>query len=218
MEKQLIAEDMTLLKNIESDLKYFTPALLEVKEAYNALDLQQFDNEVFIKIKNNGYETIRAKAIDDLDSQLLKAGIKNSTLRENSLNALIEPLSRLYNAIEKLKSVQVLRSNPRSEAVLELTQISFIDDSFIISEAEQEKFAEIHCRTYLSNANHVALVNDLNSVVALLNKLGTEHQDLIFDPRESHKTPQQAFQRLVDVHRTDWSFFVNQRALKSILK
>ncbi|MBC7745676.1 MAG: hypothetical protein H7096_11285 [Flavobacterium sp.] len=217
--RELINEDLRLLDNLKSDMTYWSNPLQNVKECYEALDLGDLTTEVFNALKSSGgYDKIREIFIKDLNSQLDKSGIKNTALRDTAMQGASEPLTNLLNAIEGLKNVIVRPYNKMGEPTLSLDQISFIGGKFIIGEEEKEKFAEIHCRTYLSNPKHVSLVNDLNALVALLNKIGTEYQDLVFDPRETSKTPQQAFQRLVDVDRTDWSFFVNQLALKSILK
>jgi hypothetical protein len=153
-ERVLISQNDSLLLEICSDLRKYTPALNKLKTAYDLLELKpDFSDSLYKELVTSGTSRIIKVYMEDLNKQLDKSGIKNSNIRNVALAGADEPLQRLKDALHELKEVQPVSPygvNPRS-IILPLNQITYLEGAFVITDKDKEVIAETHCRIYLEN-------------------------------------------------------------------
>lgn len=150
--RKLIYQDDSLLTDICNDLRKFKPALEKLKAAYAALELtEDFNDSIHKELITKGSARMTEQYKKELNAQLDKSGITNTSLRAVALSGAEEPQMLLSKALQELKEVVLIPSyvtNPRHQ-VLSLRQISYVDQDFVITDQDRESIAETHCRIYL---------------------------------------------------------------------
>ncbi len=153
MEKrELIFENKALLNVILGDLKQYMPKLTPLKNAYEALEIGAFTDEIFTDLKKNGIRKVLEQFQTSLEAQLDKSGITNTNLRRVALDGSEAPKIELRNTYEALKNVnvEIYQFGPHRIKTLDLSEISFIDGNFKVG--NPEAIAENHCRVYLNDS------------------------------------------------------------------
>lgn len=167
-ERVLIYENEAVFQAIKGDLNHFQPKLKALKEAYDALEIGDFTNDIFAEIKESGINKILTDFEIDLNKQLDQSGIKNVNLRSVALNGTDLVKQNLTSAFEALQSVtiDIPAYGIQRNKSLELQEIAFMNDAFVIANPEQIK--ELHCRIYLQDEAdryiHSVLVDLKNSL------------------------------------------------------
>lgn len=180
MDRKLIYQNNPLLADICGDLIKLKPSLNKLKQAYEALELkEEFNDIIYKELVSKGSSRIAEKYKTELNRQLDKSGITNKNLRMVALSGTEEPLKALGDAITTLKEFKLVpsyASNPRHQ-VLSVTQITFINDAFIITDEDKESIAEMYCRVYLETDEDHKTYNillDLQKALAAFEFLKTE--------------------------------------------
>ncbi len=170
MEKILIFEDEKLLEAIIADLGQYQPSLAQLKAAYEALELGEFNDEVFTDLKAHRLGKLIAEYEKNLEDQLDSAGIKNTNLRRVSLEGTEVPKRDLYKAHDALKAVnvQVYQYGPTRHKTLDLSEICFKDGIFQVENVEA--IAENHCRVYLNDEKDRELYAKMEKVKNAINE------------------------------------------------
>lgn len=178
-ERKLIHDNVAMYNAIAGDLNKYMPSLRLLKQAYDALEIGDFNDAIFSDIKKNGIEKILLDFDKNLQSQLDKSGIKNSNLRRVALEGSETAKANLTNAYEALKTVtiDIPAYGVQRSKTLDLKDISFIDGTFKIADPEQVK--EQFCRVYLEDQDDhyifnvlVHLRNSLNNFSVMAKKFG----------------------------------------------
>jgi len=155
----MFREDTALLANIVSDLAEFKPALVELKEAFEALKIGDFTNEIFKEIIKKGPAGVVDTFEKNLESQLDKMNVTIETLRVSFKTDQRCLTDRFVQAYNKLKAYKLkVRAYASRRYFLGLQDISFIDNAFVVSDADKEAILERCCRVYIeTEAEHELL-------------------------------------------------------------
>ena len=149
-ERKLFREDTALLANIVSDLAEFKPALAELKEAFEALTIGDFTNEVFKEIMKKGPAGVVDTFEKNLESQLDQMNVTIETLRVSFKTDQRCLTDRFVLAYNKIKSFKLnVRSYSSRRHYLSLQDVSFVDNVFVVSDADRENILEKYCRVYI---------------------------------------------------------------------
>ena len=153
MERILIHQNNSLLKEIVGDLRVYLAPLNKLKEAYEALEMGNFSQKVFDDLISKGTNEIIAAYSKSLNDQLDKTGVVNTKLRGIVLQGSDEPIANLKKALNDLKEVNPqprasYGTNPRTQ-LLQLRDIEHKEGRFQVS--DEESLLEKHCRIYVED-------------------------------------------------------------------
>jgi hypothetical protein len=171
--RYLIHQDNETLKEILSDKRYFDPLLLDLKKAYEALEIEDrpFDTGVFLFIKESGVQQIVEIYTKALSAGLDETGVKNNKLRDFVLQGSEVPIAKLHQAYTALKSFKVPAPNrptyslkPERTATLSIEDINFIDGTFTVTDASKETLLEKYCRIYIEDEQQHAIYENLKAL------------------------------------------------------
>ncbi|OAQ42112.1 hypothetical protein A5893_03075 [Pedobacter psychrophilus] len=132
-EPKTLSQDLITYNAILSDYSLFSPILDKVVEDYEKLGLGALNAQVWDKIKYSNTDCLEREYLKTLNDQLDSAGIRSDSMRKINLKDWQLPLIELGNLIDQLHRVYVDKLNI-NRLRLDLTQISFIDGKFEISE------------------------------------------------------------------------------------
>ena len=148
--RTLLKEDQTTWKVMQKDLVKLRPALQKMKNAYLDLEMGPFNNEIFHASISNQTEPIRKKYISGIEKELSASGIKSSVVIKPILNTAENQFKEFTKSIESVKNFEFPRITDKNIPTLKLAHITYYDyDAFEISEEDQERIMELHCRLYL---------------------------------------------------------------------
>lgn len=167
MKKILIYSDDKLFGEIQRDIDRFIPRLEKMKNAYEALDMGFFTNEVMTKIKTQGESSIEADFYQNIKSQLDAAGITMKIVRQNMVNGSEATLLEFKNAFQEARNFEPPQYVCILRPVLNFTQISYNDESkvFEIDSETKENISETFCKIYLTNEVEKNIYDSLQNFV-----------------------------------------------------
>ena len=172
----LIREDKGLLTEIVQDLHRFKPTLTALTTAFSELCMGPFTNEIFKDLVDNGSANITANYKANLETELDKTGVVNPILRKTVLSASEPTFSKFKTAYTDLIAFTP-PNNTIQRATLTLQYISFIDERFVVTEADQETLLESHCRVYLETDKEKAFHAKLSTLKDAFNAYLKDFQE-----------------------------------------
>lgn len=169
MKRTLIKENQNLLNEILKDLRGYRPALTNLNDAYDELQMGPLSKEAFRDIVENGLSNIYPKYTANLEAELDKTGVKNPILRKTVLAASEPVFDKFRKAFEDLVNYAPRPSEFNPRPMLALESISYNGEFFEVAAEDQEIILENHCRVYLENEAENAFHNTLSNLQDALN-------------------------------------------------
>lgn len=178
MERILLQEDKGLLAEISGDLTQFMPLLEKVKVNYEALELEDFTNDLFKEITLEGVGRIENDFTENLEKQIDKLEVTNSILRENLSNGCKPIFQKFANSVIKLRR---FKPDTYSRLVpLKLKFISYKNNEFFLSEKDKEDILENDCRIYLEDERELKLYKNLENFIGAYKNVKENLKELNF--------------------------------------
>jgi hypothetical protein len=161
-----------------SDLSDRVPTISRLRHAYEALGVGEFTDDAWKDLRDNG----TAQAIDlyneALQADLKATGVRNPVLKQVVLQGMDQVINDLTTS---LKEVRQFRSIRHRDENIWLTPefISIVDGGeIVVTEEDQERLKEAHCRTYLENEAEIQFYGILERAVEVYKDLAQFNVDM----------------------------------------
>jgi len=175
MEKFLADENKALFDQIKGDLSQFRPSIESVREAYEVLEIGEFNNEVWTELRDAGPAQIIAKYRHALDEELASTGVKHSVLKRVALNGTEEAVENLLSALHAAQRFAPRKSVNR-DIYLDLSYVSIIDGKIAISDDDAELIKDEYCRVYIEDEEQFKMYSILIKARELYKNLAAMNQ------------------------------------------
>lgn len=162
-ERILISQDNELLKSICSDLNQFTPLLINLKKAYESLEIGEFSQTIYNEIIIIGTGKIAQRFVSSIELDIEKTGVIKSITKENIKKGADTILNEFLECVKGMKKFRP--ETYTREKWLTLNNISFSQKGFHISHDNKENILESQCRIYLNSEQDHNLYEDLTKFI-----------------------------------------------------